>query len=744
LVKAARKPAPKKRRKTSEQPNYAEYRDKQASRSRKESAEGREIGDIAPIANLRRRESCRMDLRKFCETYNPKPLRWGWSDAHLKAIARLEEAVWQGALYAFAMPRGSGKSLLCKMATLWAISYAHCRYVFVIGATAKMGQDILEAVKTFARFLPTYAADFPEVSQPVKALKGLAHRANGQLCGGESTMIKWEGERVVLATVPPPPNWPKHWPLREDGMVPTAGSIVGVSGLTGEGIRGSVLTLTDGDQVRPDLVLLDDPSTDASAASPTQNAARELLIAGAVMGLAGPGLKFSAVMPCTVIRPGDLADNFLDRQKHPEWRGERTRMLRSMPTNMEAWDEYFEVYRRCHLKEPPDFSEANAHYRANREALDAGAVAAWEDRKKPGEVSAIQHAMHLYCDRGRVAFFAEYQNDPLPDQDPNRVEALSLDDIAAKVNRVPRYTVPLWATRLTAAVDVQHSLLYYCVCAWSEDFTGAVVDYGTFPDQRRTFFDLADAKATLESVFRQEAQAAGKVYAGSKESNVYQGLERLMGLLLGKEWERQDGQPVRVSRCLIDASDGTLVDTITMFSRQTSYPSVVLPYKGKSATAAYDLYGRHVKKPGERVGLNWIVPNPKGTRLGRHIQGDPNFWKTFVQARLSVPLGGRGSLSLFGSDPATHRMLAAHVSAEKPVRTENKDTGRQVVQWLNTDRMDNHLGDALVYCALAASEQGVSLAETQGRTGGTPRSRPAASPDDAARKRAEFQRNRGF
>jgi hypothetical protein len=53
----------------------------------------------------------------------------------------------------------------------------------------------------------------------------------------------------------------------DDGMVPTSGSVVGVSGLTGEGIRGSLKTLTTGEMVRPDFVLIDDPQTPESARS---------------------------------------------------------------------------------------------------------------------------------------------------------------------------------------------------------------------------------------------------------------------------------------------------------------------------------------------------------------------------------------------------------------------------------------------------------------------------------------------
>ena len=87
----------------------------------------------------------------------------------------------------------------------------------------------------------------------------------------------------------------------------------------------------DGKTVRPSLVVLDDPQTDESARSLSQCANREAILAGAVLGLGGPGKKISGIMPCTVIRPGDMADNILDRDKHPEWNGERTRMVYSFP-----------------------------------------------------------------------------------------------------------------------------------------------------------------------------------------------------------------------------------------------------------------------------------------------------------------------------------------------------------------------------------------------------------------------------
>ena len=103
----------------------------------------------------------------------------------------------------------------------------------------------------------------------------------------------------------------------------------------------------DGRTVRPSLVVLDDPQTDESARSLSQCATRESILAGAVLGLAGPGKKISGIMPCTVIRPGDMADNILDRDKHPEWNGERTKMVYSFPTNEKLWQRYAEIRAEC-------------------------------------------------------------------------------------------------------------------------------------------------------------------------------------------------------------------------------------------------------------------------------------------------------------------------------------------------------------------------------------------------------------
>ena len=330
----------------------------------------------------------------------------------------------------------------------------------------------------------------------------------------------------------------------------------------------------DGRTVRPSLVVLDDPQTDESARSLSQCNTRERILAGAVLGLAGPGKKISGIMPCTVIRPGDMADNILDREKHPEWNGERTKMIYAFPEDEKLWEKYAEV-RAESLRIHGDMREATAFYVANREALDAGAKIAWPERYNHDEASAIQHAMNLKL-QDEAAFFAEYQNEPLPEKGVEDDELLAPDEIARKLNGYRPGEVAIGATRLTMFVDVQQKLLYWIVVAWEDEFTGYVLDYGAYPGQKRPYFTLRDARYTL---------MAAKRGAGL-EGAIYAGLEAVTDRLLGREWHREDGAHLRVERCLVDANWGQTTDLVYQFCRQSRHAAVLMPSHGRFVGAS--------------------------------------------------------------------------------------------------------------------------------------------------------------
>jgi hypothetical protein len=663
--------------------DYEAMKGRAAARNRAASQAGREIGDLPVVVNPARKAKAEEDFRAFCESYFPRTFHLAWSPDHLKVIERIEQAVMHGGLFALAMPRGSGKTSIAECACLWAVLYGHREFVCLIGASEAHATEMLDSIKTELDGNDLLAEDFPEVTHPIRSLEGIANRCSGQLCNGERTHIGWTASEIVLPTIP-------------DSRA--SGAIIKVAGITGR-IRGMKFKRADGETVRPSLVVLDDPQTDESARSLSQCAARERILAGAVLGLAGPGQKISGIMPCTVIRPGDMADSILDRERHPDWNGERTRMVYSFPTDEKLWARYTEV-RAESLRIHGDMREATAFYEANREAMDEGAKVAWPQRYNHDEASAIQHAMNLKL-QDEAAFFAEYQNEPLPEDDLVDEELLSADEIARKLNGMKRGEVPVGANHLTMFVDVQGKLLFWLVAAFEEDFTGYVIDYGAYPEQRRAYFTLRDAQNTLQSV----AKGTGL------EGAIYAGLEAVAEKHLRREWQRDDGAMMRVERCLIDANWGTSTDVVYQFCRQNEHAAVLLPSHGRFVGAGSVPFQEYRRKKGDHVGLNWRIPNVRGRRAVRHVLFDSNYWKSFVHARLTVPMGDRGCLSVFGRDPEPHRLLSEHLTSEYRVKTEGR--GRVVDEWkLRPEASENHWLDCLVGCAVAASIQGTILPGT--------------------------------
>jgi hypothetical protein len=451
-----------------------------AKRARMLSEAGRDIGDLPPVVNPDRKNVSKKNFRAFCENYFDTVFTLSWSKDHLRVIATIEKAVIEGGLFALAMPRGSGKTSVAECACLWAILYGHRDFVCLIGSDETHAADMLDSLKTELETNEHLLADFPEAVFPIQALDGIPHRAGGQLYRGERTHIGWTAKEIVLPTIP---------------ESPASGAVIKVAGITGR-IRGMKFKRPDGKAVRPSLVVLDDPQTDESARSISQCQHRESILAGAVLGLAGPGKKIAGVMPCTVIRPGDMADRILDRDTHPEWNGERTKMVYAWPKNEKLWEEYAKR-RAAGFKAGRGLSDATTYYRANRELMDVVAKVAWPDRYNHDEISAIQHAMNLRL-QDEAAFFAEYQNEPLLDTS-NETEDLTADHIAAKLNGLGRGDIPTKAQFVTAFIDVQQKALFWVVCAWEENFTGYVIDYGTYPDQKRSYFTLRDLQHTLSA-----------------------------------------------------------------------------------------------------------------------------------------------------------------------------------------------------------------------------------------------------
>jgi hypothetical protein len=661
---------------------YERHRDNMALRIKSMSQISRDIAPTMPErTDVEGYVRARQDFRFFCEHFLSSVFYLRWSRDHLRAIEKIERAVLSGGQFAFAMPRGSGKTVLSIAACLWAILYGHHEFVVLIGSDEEHAISMLDTIKTELETNDKLHAAFPEATHPIRCLSGITKRSHGQLFRGERTHIECTANSLTLATIP---------------GAACSGAAIRVSGITGR-IRGMTFHRPDGRTVRPSLVVIDDPQTDESARSPTQCAMRENILNGAILGLAGPGKKISAIMPCTVIYPNDLADRILNRDLHPEWSGERMKMLYAMPENLNLWYEYKRILDEC-LASGSSIEKATEFYQAHREEMDRGAVVAWPERFNHDELSAIQHAMNLWL-RDDRSFQAEYQNTPVLDNAGVEEYHLNVSLLSKRLSMQPRAVVPAGCTTLTAFIDSHQNAIYYLVCAWTETFDGYVIDYGTTPEQSVSYFSLREIPVTLQSYYN----------TNSVETMVSRGIAETIEKLMSRSYPVADSNAtLKIDRCLVDASWGAMTDVVYKTCKDSVYAASVFPSHGKYVGASSRPMNEWSKGGAVRVGLHWRIHLRE--RGIRHVVFDTNFWKSFVYSRLVTERGQSGTLFVFGTNAAAHRLFFDHLLAEYFVPVESR--GRIVNEWkLRASNDDNHWWDCLVGAAVAASIQGVSLPE---------------------------------
>lgn len=659
-------------------------RDSASQRQKAKTRAAQDIGEPPAIDNPKRREQCLDSFGTFCTTYDPLTFNVPFGRNGLRAIDRIEEVIRDGGLYALAEPRGDGKTSKLRMASIWSILRGSRKFPMYVGANSTKAHRLLGAVKTLLWRNKRLYLDFGPELHAFWELEGEPRGAQGQRYRGEKTSVLWEANLIRFAQM---------------DCSACSGAAFQASGIESADIRGSSVPGLSGEGTpRPDFVIIDDPQTDDTARSTVETQKRYETIMAGVLGTEGAGdSPLAGVMLVTCISKGDLADKVLDRKQCPEWRGERMRLLDTMPKNMALWDEYAEIKHECFRLDKPA-TEATDFYKAKRAEMDAGAEAPWPERTK-GRESAIQYAMDLYY-RDPNSFWAEYQNDPM-ERVSSATTRLTPSEICERVNGHDRGTPPNEASTLTAFIDVQGSSLWPVVCWWDKGFSGGLLDCGTFPEQGRTYFTLNDIEAggkTLADTYS-SAGLDGQIFAALKD---------LCDKLLGVDWVRADGTPMRIDRCLIDANWGRSTKIVKRFCRQSKYAAVLTPSHGRYVGARSTPFDHYPDREGERVGEGWRMPMPKNRGEVRHVSWDTNYWKSFFHARMSTSPGDLGNFTLFGRRPETHRMFADHCAAEYSVKVEA--CGRAVDEWRERPgKPDNHWFDGVVGCAVAASMCGVVL-----------------------------------
>ena len=680
-------------------------------RSRERTRRGSDIGELPAIKDPARRERCRTSLKAFLVEYFPFSTGLSpFSADHERVIGRIQDCVFGGGRFCNAVYRGFAKSTISENACLWAVLYGHRKFGAVFAAESTLATKAIGSMKTELSDNDLLYEDFPEVCHAIRALEGKPQRCASQTYQGERTHVQWTQDTVVFPTIP--------------------GSLASGAIITSRGLTGSILGLRhkapDGRQLRPDFTIVDDPQTRESARSPVQCQARLEILLKSVMKLSGHTTSMACVVNATVIAPDDMVDQLLDPGRHPSWQGERIPMVRKFADRHEdLWmDKYRELrttfakdvvgdQKRAHM-------EANAFYEANREAMDAGCEVSWSSCFDPErEMSAIQHAYNALIDDGQDVFASEFQQQPLKNEADS--SGITTAEVRSKSINVPRWTVPSGLDTLTAFVDVQKEILYWAVVAWGHQFRGHVVAYGTYPDQGRPYFTLRDAKKTLSLVHGANVEAA-----------IHAGLEALAGDLLEREFAREtDDAVLRVNQLCIDANWAQSQGVIRDFARRSKWGPRVLPTHGRFVGASGQTISDKAPDRGERIGANW-----RTSTIGRqrHILFDTNAWKTFVAARLKLPVGDPQGFTIHAGQ---HDMLAEQLASEVPVRVESKQ--RIVDEWRLIPGRDNHLLDCVVGAAVAASFSGVSAVGVESKAV----ARVVITPEQMAARRAELMAKLG-
>lgn len=656
--------------------NYKNARSQyNAERINAQTAAAQEVGPLPDVADIQRRKQCAQDNLLFAETYFKSTFYLPWAPYQRSMMERFQDVIFNGGKECHAVRRGGLKSTCARVSCLWAVLNGHRKFAVLVGATDSKAREHRQNLFDMMAASPLLQSDYPELGpllmkwrQPKKQF-----RLGGRLL---RLSPKDEDGRIIFPDVQGSTSYQSRvYPFSMDASDVSGLSFVGDDGVT----------------VRPDLVIYDDVQTPQSARSPSLTDKREDMIVRAFGGLAGVGQNMAEIMVCTVRGADCLSTRFLARKRHPDWNGVKYKSLLSLPERMDLWDKYGALLSQGDTPAEGKML-AQSMYKRQQAEMDEGGVIAWEYDKQDEELSALQSLMTIrYL---KPDFFASeiQQEGELP---PNSAGIrLDAESILQRVSQMPRGVVPEHASYLTAFVDSSDAVLWWMVCAWSQDFSGWIVDYGTWPDQNRPVFYKSDLAARLTDEHPDKAWEEAFVIA-------HRGLEAF----LLRDWPSNGGTVRQLDLLLKDWSDGQHKPRIESQVMASADRNRIRPSKGSAPRPGrkpVHLWGD--KHRDRQNGSHWVE---RRSETPVHVQYNANHWKTTVAHRLLTTPGAPSALLLPGGDTTAHRLLSEHCTAEIP-KSMTVD-GASGVIWDLIPGRDNDWWDCLVGNAVAASMLGCGI-----------------------------------
>ena len=260
---------------------------------------------------------------------------------------------------------------------------------------------------------------------------------------------------------------------------------------------------------------------------------------------------------------------------------------------------------------------------------------------------------------------------------PEKTELMPIDiqAIYRRVIPLAQKVVPEKTKWITVGADLGKYLIHWCAVAWQEDATGHILDYG-----------------------RQEVP--------SQELGIEQGILNALRQLRTKLEEGYGGH--LVDQVFIDS--GWQDAQAIAFCRDAECGGKYRPSKGFGTTQYRRGFSeksfesnKNIRWVGQRFHIAWVP-----TARANLVEIDVDHWKSFVHARISVPINGSGALTLF-DEPSrlNHLAFAKHLTAERQVEEFVEGRGG-VIRW-EVIRENNHWLDALTMAAAAGYLMGMRV-----------------------------------
>lgn len=762
----------------------AKLRDRQISQKHKAKVEFREAANIRDIylvpphssfkpldlkgINWERRKACKADPLLDLQTYMPKVFYLGWADFHRALIGEIEDRIKFGGKKAFGMPRASGKTAISRGMILRATKYGLRKFPFFIGSKEDKAVQTLRFIQSFWYRSVQLQQDFPEIAYSIYRIEGRSTAGmHGQTYRGQRTHLVFSSKEMQYPTLlfdeEEIAGYLEHEPesviyLPDIGVdmpyftLKSAGCLIRVAGIDGS-IRGEAdihpILLT---QPRPDFILLDDVQKDQKADSPKACQDLETLIESAIDHLSAPDVNAATLMPCTVIREGDVSDTYLDPAKKSDYVGSRYGVISRYPDGItdevihdevggapneqgKAWNEYREV-RESSMRQFGDLRLANQFYREHQNLLEDGFEVTWDKRYKQDtgdptkdEVSAIQSAMNWRF-KDHASFMSEAQNRPKSSTTSVGL-VLTVAEVAEKITNIPKNEISQQWNNIVAFIDIQEEIFFYSIFAFDHAFNGQFIDYGTFPHVNSSY--IRKNQTYGWSLLTREYYKArpqnrpsginrnkGTYHKAPFDEKIYLALSQCCRWLLSRRFPLNDQhqQEVGIRALGIDTKWGKASEVCKRFIREFNDQRVIAfqghPFMPSNKqleeyTSEAGWLFEHEQFPHVKES-KWVIKPYRGNESARYVLSDVNRWKTFLMKRFATPPGAAGSISLFEESPEFHKMFATHIAqSEFPesilARGMSKDC------WKSKPGMEgeNDFLDCAVGCLCLASICGASL-----------------------------------